>query len=73
MQKSSNFFELLGDQRSHTLDEIAEKLGIPKEKLKQLLQLLSKEGIISYEEETEIIKLDPEWSFLAENNDDESL
>jgi len=70
MQKLSNFFELLGDQRRHTLGEIAEKLGIPKEKLKQLVQLLAKEGIISYEEKTEIVKLDPEWNFLCEKNDE---
>lgn len=70
MQKLSNFFQLLGDQRKHTISEMAEKLGIPKEKLRQLVQLFVREGIILYEEKTDTIKLNPEWDFLAENEDE---
>ena len=65
MEKLDVFFELLSDQRQHSLSEIAEKLGIPIENLKKVVQFFAQEKILLYNEDEGTIKLSSEWSFLA--------
>jgi len=65
MEKLDIFFELLSDQRKHSLSEIAEKLGIPIENLKKVVQFFAREKILLYNEDEGTIKLSSEWSFLA--------
>ncbi len=46
------------------MDELSVGLGIPTSKLDELARLLSKRGLITYEEKNRRIKIQPMWMLL---------
>jgi predicted transcriptional regulator len=61
---TEEFFDTLKDGAWHSLNELAYPLGVPVEKLIEYSHFLQNQGIIQYEEETQKIKLKPEWKNL---------
>jgi len=51
----------------HKITELAEKLSLPEENLRNAIKLLAREKIVSYNEETDAVALNPEWKFLAQD------
>jgi predicted transcriptional regulator len=61
---TEEFFDTIKDGTEHSLSELAYQLGVPVEKLIEYSRFLSNQGIIQYKEETQKIKLKPEWKKL---------
>jgi predicted transcriptional regulator len=61
---TEEFFDTIKDGGWHNLNELAYQLGVPVEKLIEYSRLLSNQGMIQYEEETQKIKIKPEWNPL---------
>jgi hypothetical protein len=59
-----NFFAILKDGEWHNIPELAKQIEIPADKLTEFSQFLSKQGIIEYEDQTQRIKIKPEWKEL---------
>jgi len=58
------FFTIIKDGTWHQINELTDQLEISTKKLTELSQLLSDHGIIKYEQDTNRIKIDPEWKLL---------
>jgi hypothetical protein len=61
---SERLFETIKDGAWHKLDELANQIGVPLDKLIEYARFLSKKGIAEYEENTQRIKIVPEWKIL---------
>jgi DNA-binding IclR family transcriptional regulator len=61
---SEEFFDTIKDGTWHKLNELADQLKVPFEKLIELSLSLNNQGIIQYQEETQRIKIKPEWKAL---------
>jgi DNA-binding IclR family transcriptional regulator len=61
---SEEFFDTIKDGTWHRLSELADQLKVPVEKLIELSLSLNNHGIIQYQEETQRIKIKPEWTAL---------
>jgi predicted transcriptional regulator len=61
---TEKFFNTIKDGGWHKLDELAYQLGVSVKKLIEYSRFLQNQGIIQYEEETQKIKLKPEWKKL---------
>ena len=59
--------ELIRNCEWHKITELAEKLSVPKENLRNVIKLLARQKIVSYNEETDAVALNPEWKFLAQD------
>lgn len=57
-------FDILKDSEWHNVYELADQIEIQTDKLIELAQFLSEQGIIKYEDKTHRIKLEPEWKRL---------
>lgn len=58
------FFKILKDGEWHTLTNLSDQIYVKTEKLTELSQFLSNHGIISYDNETQRIKIEPKWQNL---------
>jgi hypothetical protein len=58
------FFDTIKDAAWHRLNKLADQLKVPVEKLMELSLFLSSQGIIQYQEETQRIRIKPEWKIL---------
>jgi hypothetical protein len=58
------FFKILKDGEWHDLTDLAVQIEVQTNKLTELSQFLSKQGIILYEEKAQRIKIKPEWQNL---------
>jgi hypothetical protein len=56
---------LLGDNVWHNIDEMAKTLGIPREKLQQVVTLLTETDMVQHNAATNQIKLDQSWRTLT--------
>jgi len=56
--------ELLKDGKWHSLEEIAEKIGVIPEKLEELIETLSEYQLIRYDKELKAAKLNLSWKKL---------
>ncbi len=66
---SDEFFATLRDGAWHSINDLATHLGIPVDKLAECVKTLSDQGIITYQEDTQRIKIKPEWKrFLPDEN-----
>jgi hypothetical protein len=61
---SEKIFDVLKDGAWHDVAEIADQIEIQTDKLIELSQFLSEQGIIKYEDKTHRIKIEPEWKSL---------
>jgi DNA-binding IclR family transcriptional regulator len=61
---SEILFETLKDGAWHSLTELSDQLGVPIDKLIEYACLLSKQGMVKFEENTQRIKILPEWKIL---------
>jgi hypothetical protein len=58
------FFATIKNGEWHSIDELADKLGIPTSKLEELSKFLSERGLITYQEKNRRIKIQPLWKLL---------
>jgi len=58
------FFKILKDGEWHDLIDLSVQIEVQTNKLTELSQFLSKQGIIIYEEKAHRIKIEPEWQNL---------
>ena len=61
---SEKLFDTIKDGAWHNLNELADQLGIPTDKLVEYARFLHKKGIAKYEENTQRIRIEPEWKTL---------
>jgi hypothetical protein len=57
-------FTIIKDGQWHQIDELSDQTKLEKDKLTQFFQYLSIQNIITYEEKTNRIKVEPEWQNL---------
>jgi hypothetical protein len=58
------FFTIIKDGAWHSIDELSDQLGIQTSKLVELSNLLSKHGLLKYEEKTNRIKIESIWKLI---------
>ena len=63
--KLERMLNLLGDNVWHNIDETAKTLEIPREKLQQVVTLLTETDMIQHNAATNQIKLDQSWRTLT--------
>jgi len=63
--KLERMLNLLGDNVWHNIDETAKTLEIPREKLQQVVTLLTETDMIQHNAATNQIKLDQTWRTLT--------
>lgn len=61
---SEKLFDTIKDGAWHNLNEIADQIAVPIDKLVEYARFLSKKGIAKYEENTQRIRIEPEWKIL---------
>ena len=61
---SEKLFETIKDGAWHNLNELAEQVGAPIDKLVEYARFLHKKGIAEYEETTQQIRIVPQWKTL---------
>jgi DNA-binding IclR family transcriptional regulator len=63
------FFDILKDGEWHDLTEISDQIEVQTSKLIEFTLFLTQQGIISYEDKTQRIKIKTEWqdAFPDEN------
>jgi hypothetical protein len=61
---SEKLFDTIKDGAWHNLNELADQIGTPIDKLVAYARSLSEKGIIKYEESTQRIRIEPEWKML---------
>jgi hypothetical protein len=57
-------FAILKDGEWHNLNDLSNQIQVQTDKLTEFSQFLSKQGIITYEDKTHRIKIEPEWQNL---------
>ena len=55
------FFTILKDGEGHDLTDLSNQIKVQTDKLTEFAHFLSKKGLITYEEKTCKIKIEPEW------------
>ncbi len=66
---AEKIFSFLKDQSWHTIEEMTKKTGLEAHKLIEYSKFLAQKGIVKYEEQTQKIKIEPEWAnTLPEEN-----
>jgi hypothetical protein len=58
------FFAILKDGEWHDLTDLSNQIKVQTDKLTEFSHFLSKKGLITYEEKTHRIKIEPEWQNL---------
>ena len=61
---SEKLFNIMKDGDWHNLTELADKIEAPVTKLIEFAKLLAEQGIITYEKDTQRIRIDPEWKTI---------
>lgn len=61
MSKLDDFFDLIKDGTWHSLDKIAQDVGLVEEKLLDMVEFLSNQGLIRFNREARWIKISPKW------------
>jgi len=71
LSKLDDFLDLIKDGAWHSLTQLSEELSLPTEQLAKISETLSEEGLIQYREETGWVRVNPEWSPLLSEADEE--
>jgi len=61
---NEKFFKILKDGEWHTLTNLSDQIHVKTDKLTEFAQFLSNHGIISYDNETQRIKIESKWQNL---------
>jgi len=61
---SEKYFDALRNGKWHNLEDLADQLEVPIEKLIEFSISLSNQNIIEYQEKTQKIRIKPEWKIL---------
>jgi hypothetical protein len=72
LSKLDDFLSLIKDGEWHSLTQLSKKLLLPTEQLAKISETLSEQGLIQYQEEARLVRINPEWStVLSEANEEE--
>ena len=69
--KIDQFLNLIEDGAWHSLKELSKHSSIPKQKLTNLLKLLSETNIVEYENEKSQVRIRQEWQQILRNTQEE--
>jgi len=73
LSKLDDFLNLIKDGAWHSLTQLSKELSLPTEQLAKISETLSEQGLIQYREEAGCVRIDPEWSpVLSEANEEEA-
>jgi len=73
LSKLDDFLNLIKDGTWHSLTQLSKELSLPTEQLAKISETLSEQGLIQYREEAGCVRIDPEWSpVLSEANEEEA-
>jgi len=73
LSKLDDFLNLIKDGTWHSLTQLSKELSLPTEQLAKISETLSEQGLIQYREEAGCVRIDPEWSpILSEANEEEA-
>ena len=73
MSKLDDFLDFIKDGEWHSLTQLSKKLLLPTEQLAKISETLSEQGLIQYQEEARLVRINPEWStVLSEANEEEA-
>jgi len=61
---SEKLFNTIKDGAWHNLNELADQIGAPIERLVAYARSLSEQHIVKYEEKTQKIRIEPDWKIL---------
>ena len=61
---SEKLFTTIKDGAWHNLNELADQIGVPVAKLIECAYDLCAKGIVRYQEDSQRIKIEPEWKIL---------
>jgi len=61
---SEKLFNTIKDGAWHNLNELAEQVGAPIDKLIEFARFLHKKGVAEYDETTQKIRISPQWKTL---------
>ena len=71
--KLEQLLTLLNDNVWHNVDEIAEKVQLPRDKLEQIIKFLTETDMIQHNPATNQIRLNQDWKTLIMNQKEQSL
>ena len=57
-------FAIIKDGKWHTITDLSGQIKVQTDKLTEFFQFLCTQGIVTYEEKTARIKVEPEWKNL---------
>lgn len=63
------FFAIIKNGTWHTMDELAESLELPTDKLTRLAEFLSEHGLVDYDDEAKRAKIRSIWKLLLPKDD----
>jgi len=73
LSKLDDFLDFIKDGEWHSLTQLSKKLLLPTEQLAKISETLSEQGLIQYQEEARLVRINPEWStVLSEANEEEA-
>ena len=61
---SEKLFDTIKDGAWHSLNELADQIGAPIDRLVTYARSLSEQSIVKYEERTQRIRIEPDWKIL---------
>jgi len=71
LSKLDDFLSLIKDGEWHSLTQLSKKLLLPTEQLAKISETLSEQGLIQYREEARLVRINPEWSSVLSEADEE--
>jgi hypothetical protein len=73
LSKLDDFLNLIKDGTWHSLTELSKELLLPTEQLAKISETLSEQGLIQYREEARLVRINPEWSPVISEADEEEV
>jgi hypothetical protein len=61
---AEKLFATLNDGKWHRISELTKQTKVKTNKLTEFFQFLSTQGVITYEEKTNRVRIEPEWQNL---------
>jgi len=71
VNKLDEFLQLIQNGKWHSLITLSKKLDIPTTQLEELSKNLNQQGIIKYQEKIKWVKINPEWTRLLTQTEEE--
>ena len=61
---AEKLFAIIKDGKWHKISELSKQTKVKTDKLTEFFQFLSTQGVITYEEKTNRVRIEPEWQNL---------